>query len=64
LLSLAKELASETDSQEDKVSTPVRFIREEGKAALRDGQGAREIGISLLFTEGFLNFVLFVGEES
>jgi hypothetical protein len=38
LPSLAKELASETDSWDNKVSTQVRFIREKGKAALRDGQ--------------------------
>jgi hypothetical protein len=58
LPSLAKELASEDsqdDSQDDKVSTQVRFIREEGKAALINGQGAWKVGSSLLFTEkGFL----------
>jgi hypothetical protein len=36
LPSLAKELASETDSRDDKVSTQVRFIREERKAAFKD----------------------------
>jgi hypothetical protein len=37
LPSLAKELASETDSRDNKISTQVRFIREERKAVIRDG---------------------------
>jgi hypothetical protein len=44
-----------------KVSTQVRFNREERKAALRDGQGAQKIGSSLSFTKiFFFNLVLFV----
>jgi hypothetical protein len=34
----------------------VGFIREEGKAAPRDGQGAWKISSSLLFTKGFFLF--------
>jgi hypothetical protein len=34
----------------------VGFIREKGKAAPRNGQGAQKIGSSLLFTLGFLKF--------
>jgi hypothetical protein len=42
----------------------VGFIREKGKAAARDGQGAQKIGISLLFTQRVFYLVLFVGEGS
>jgi hypothetical protein len=45
-------VGQQTDSWDDKVSTQVRFIREEGKAALRDEQEAPKVGSSLSFTEG------------
>jgi hypothetical protein len=48
----------------DKVSTQVGFIREKGKAALRDGQGARKISNPLSFTKGGGYLVLSVGEGS
>jgi hypothetical protein len=40
----------QTDSQDGKVSTQVRFIREKEKVALRNVQGAQKIGSSLLLT--------------
>jgi hypothetical protein len=52
------------DSGDVKVSTQVGFIRQEGKAALRDRQRAQKVGCSLPFTEGVFYLVLFVGEES
>jgi hypothetical protein len=45
----------------------VGFIREEGKAAPRDGQGAWKISSSLLFTKGFFfiwSFLLGKGVRS
>jgi hypothetical protein len=64
LPSLAKELACEAANLwDDKVSTQVGFIREEGKAALRGRQGARKTGSSLSFMGGACFYlVLFVGE--
>jgi hypothetical protein len=54
------------DLWDGKISTQVGFIREKGKAVLRDGQGSQKIGSSLSFTEVvfFFNLVLFVGEGS
>jgi hypothetical protein len=43
-------MRQQTDSWDFKVSTQVGFMREEGKATLRDRQGAWKIGSSLLFT--------------
>jgi hypothetical protein len=36
----------------DKVNTQIGFIREKGKAAIRDGEGTQKIGSSLSFTKG------------
>jgi hypothetical protein len=44
------------DSGDVKVSTQVGFIRQEGKAALKGGQGAWKVSSSLSFTEGSFLF--------
>jgi hypothetical protein len=48
----------------DKVNTQIGFIREKGKAAIRDGEGTQKIGSSLSFTKGGFLFGPFVGEGS
>jgi hypothetical protein len=58
-------LASETDSpDDDKISIQVRFIREKGKAALRDGQGAQKVIAPCPSQRVLKNLVLFIGEGS
>jgi hypothetical protein len=51
-------------SWDDRVSTQVGFIREKGKAALRDGQGAQKISSPLSFIKRRGYLVLSVGEGS